>query len=54
VTTTRAHVHWVVTEFGAVDLFGKDLVERARLLTSIAHPNHRESLEKVTKERYHL
>jgi len=53
VTTTRAHVHWVVTEFGAVNLFGKDLVERAKLLTSIAHPNHREMLIRAASERYH-
>lgn len=54
VTTTRAHVHWVVTEFGAVNLFGKDLVERANLLTSIAHPNHREDLERAIKERFRI
>lgn len=53
VTTTRAHVHWVVTEYGAVDLFGKDLVQRAKLLTSIAHPEHREMLEKAAHDRYH-
>ena len=52
VTTTRAHVHWVVTEYGAVNLFGKDLVSRAKLLTSIAHPNHREMLERAYSERY--
>ncbi|NQZ75691.1 MAG: acetyl-CoA hydrolase/transferase family protein [Ekhidna sp.] len=52
VTTTRAHVRWVVTEYGAVNLFGKDLLERARLLISIAHPDHREDLEKAMKERY--
>lgn len=34
----------VVTEFGAVELRGKTLSERAELLTSIAHPEHRESL----------
>ena len=54
VTTTRAHVHWVVTEFGAVNLFGKDLVERAKLLASIAHPDQREMLAKAIYERYHL
>ena len=54
VTTTRAHVHWVVTEYGAVNLFGKDLVERANLLTSIAHPNHREQLEQAMKERFRM
>ncbi len=53
VTTTRAHVHWVVTEFGAVNLFGKDLVERAKLLTSIAHPKHREALSEAAYKRYH-
>ncbi len=54
VTTTRAHVHWVVTEYGAVDLFGKDLVERAKLLTSISHPDHRDQLAKALYERFHL
>jgi acyl-CoA hydrolase len=44
VTTTRAHVHWVVTEYGAVDLHGATLAERGRLLASIAHPDHREPL----------
>ena len=44
VVTTRGHVHWVVTEQGAVDLHGKSLVERGRLLVSIAHPDHREPL----------
>ena len=52
VTTTRAHVRWIVTEYGAVNLFGKDLLERARLLTSIAHPDHQEDLERAMKERY--
>lgn len=54
VTTTRAHVHWVVTEYGAVNLFGKDLVSRAKLLISIAHPNHREMLTREATERYHF
>ncbi|MEM6830041.1 MAG: acetyl-CoA hydrolase/transferase C-terminal domain-containing protein, partial [Bacteroidota bacterium] len=53
VTTTRAHVHWIVTEYGAVDLFGKGLVERAKLLISIAHPNHKEALSKAMHDRYH-
>ena len=44
VVTTRAHVHWVVTEYGAVNLYGKSLKERADLLISIAHPDHREKL----------
>lgn len=51
VVTSRADVHWVVTEFGAVNLFGKNLRERAEALISIAHPNHREELERAAKER---
>ncbi len=45
VTTTRAHVHYVVTEYGVVNLFGKGLEERARALISLAHPDHREELQ---------
>ena len=41
VVTTRGHVHWVVTEYGAVDLHGRSLAERGKLLASIAHPTHR-------------
>jgi acyl-CoA hydrolase len=44
VVTTRSHVHYVVTEYGAVNLYGKSLGERAKLLISIAHPNHRDQL----------
>jgi len=44
VVTTRAHVHWIVTEYGAVNLHGKTIHERAELLISIAHPAHREWL----------
>ncbi len=54
VTTTRAHVHYVVTEYGVVNLFGKSLEQRAKALISIAHPNHRESLEKSAKERFNI
>ena len=46
VTTTRQDVHWVVTEYGAVDLFGMPIRERAKALISIAHPKFREQLEK--------
>ena len=53
VVTPRGIVHWVVTEFGAVNLFGKPMQERARLLTSIAHPSVREELERAAHERFH-
>ena len=46
VVTTRGHVHYVVTEYGSVDLFGKTLRERAQALMSIAHPDDRINLEK--------
>ena len=52
IVSTRAHVHWVVTEFGAVNLYGKSMQERAKLLTSIAHPDDRESLDKAAYERF--
>ena len=44
VVTTRGHVHWVVTEYGAVDLHAATLAERGKLLASIAHPDYREPL----------
>ncbi|HEX6087439.1 MAG TPA: acetyl-CoA hydrolase/transferase C-terminal domain-containing protein [Thermoanaerobaculia bacterium] len=44
VVTTRGHVHWIVTEYGAVDLWGKSLRERAEALISIAHPDFRGEL----------
>ena len=44
--TSRGDVHWVVTEFGAVNLHGKNMRERARLMISIAHPDFREGLER--------
>ncbi len=46
VVTTRGHVHWIVTEYGAVDLWGKTLKERAEALVSIAHPDFRADLRK--------
>ncbi|MGC9349105.1 MAG: acetyl-CoA hydrolase/transferase family protein [Anaerolineae bacterium] len=44
VVTTRNHVHWIVTEHGAVDLYGKSIRERARALIEIADPRFREEL----------
>ena len=52
VVTTRGHVHWVVTEYGKVDLFGKNLKQRAQALINIAHPEHREWLEKAFYKRF--
>ncbi len=52
VTTTRAHVHYISTEYGVVNLYGKNLKERAKLLISLAHPDHREMLEREAYERY--
>ena len=52
VTTTRAHVHYIVTEYGVVDLYGNNLKQRAKALISIAHPDHRESLEKAAFKRF--
>ncbi|MEO8600943.1 MAG: acetyl-CoA hydrolase/transferase C-terminal domain-containing protein [bacterium] len=46
VVTTRAHVHWVVTEYGAVNLHGKSLRERGVALISIAHPDFRAALQR--------
>ncbi len=52
VVTSRNHIHWFVTEYGAVNLYGKSLQERAKLIISIAHPEHREELDKAAFERF--
>lgn len=44
VVTTRADVHWVVTEYGAVNLYGRTLIERRESLIAIAHPDFRDRL----------
>ena len=54
VVTTRGHVHWVVTEFGAVDLFGKTLRERADALIGIAHPDFRAQLRREFAATRHV
>jgi Acetyl-CoA hydrolase len=52
VVTTRAHVHYVVTEYGVASLFGKNLRQRAQALIAIAHPDDREMLERAFAERF--
>jgi acyl-CoA hydrolase len=52
VVTTRAHMHYVVTEYGVAYLFGKNLRQRAKALINIAHPDDREMLEKSCFERF--
>jgi acyl-CoA hydrolase len=52
VVTTRAHVHYVVTEYGVADLYGKNLRERAMALIGIAHPEHREQLDREAHARF--
>ena len=52
VVTPRADVQWVVTEYGSVNLYGKSLQERARLLIGIAHPDDREMLDRAAFERF--
>lgn len=46
VVTTRAHVHYVVTEFGIANLYGKTIQERVKALVNIAHPDHQEFVDK--------
>jgi acetyl-CoA hydrolase len=54
VTTSRNHVHTVVTEYGAAHLVGKHIRGRVRALIDIAHPDFREELERQAHELYHL
>ena len=52
VVSTRAHIHHIATEYGIVDLYGKNLAQRAKALISIAHPDFREELSKQAYEVY--
>lgn len=52
VVSTRANIHWLVTEFGAVNLYGRTLQDRAKLIISISHPDHQENLDKAAFERF--
>lgn len=53
VVTTRAHAHYIVTEYGIAYLYGKNMRQRAKALIDIAHPNHRERLEREAFDRFH-
>lgn len=52
VVTTRAHVHYVVTEFGVANLYGKNLRQRAKAMIEIAHPDAQEALHREACERF--
>ncbi len=52
VVSTRANVHYVITEFGIAYLYGQSMKERARRMIKIAHPDQREGLEKAAHERW--
>lgn len=52
IVTTRGHVHWVVTEYGITNLFGKNLKQRSKALIELAHPDHREELERCCHKRF--
>jgi acyl-CoA hydrolase len=47
VVTTRAHVHYIITEYGIANLYGKTIKDRVKALVNIAHPDHRENIERA-------
>ncbi|GGH35001.1 4-hydroxybutyrate CoA-transferase [Mangrovimonas yunxiaonensis] len=47
VVTTRSHVHYVVTEYGIANLYGKTIGQRIKALVNIAHPDHREQIDRA-------
>ncbi|VDN04843.1 unnamed protein product [Thelazia callipaeda] len=53
VVTTRGHARYIVTEYGIAQLWGKNVRQRAYEMIRIAHPNHRESLEKAAFQQMH-
>lgn len=54
VTTSRNHIHYVVTEFGIAELYGKSIRQRALNLINIAHPNFRDELTAWAKEHNYI
>lgn len=53
VVTTRAHAHYIVTEYGVAELFGKSINQRVKALINIAHPNHREEIDRAYYKATH-
>ena len=53
VVTTRSHVHFVVTEYGVANLFGKTIKQRVKALSEIAHPDHRETIARSYFDKMH-
>lgn len=53
VVTTRSHVHYIVTEYGIADVYGKTLKQRADLLANIAHPEYREDIARTFYDALH-
>lgn len=54
VVTSRNHVHYVVTEYGVADLYGKTIRQRALALINVAHPEFREDLKRQAKELHYI
>jgi len=54
VVTTRNHIHYVVTEYGIAELYGKTIRQRAQALINIAHPEFREELTRQAKELHYV
>lgn len=54
VVTSRNHVHYVVTEYGIADLYGKTIRQRALALINVAHPEFREDLKRQAKELHYI
>ncbi|MEW6406310.1 MAG: acetyl-CoA hydrolase/transferase C-terminal domain-containing protein, partial [Chloroflexota bacterium] len=54
VVTSRNHVHYVVTEYGIADLYGKTIRQRAQALIDVAHPDFRADLKEQARGRHYI
>jgi acetyl-CoA hydrolase len=54
VTTSRNHVHYVITEYGVAALYGKSIRQRTQQLIAVAHPDFRKDLEKQATELHYI